>query len=429
MQSHAVNRRNGSQEFHVAAGFHSAVGSRGIMRGNEKWAANPGTPRVPAISNGRRVLSRAWVGVMVWAAVICANTERAQAQWLALTNVTPRLAHSELGGACISIEYDLNDTQITDQAPAYVFVRYRFRSGSSWKLVSPQCFQGRQIATSGGHNQCVWWGISQAGITNLDQIEIRVRGLAMARVPAGMFRRKSVPGAGHDSSKGAKDPAYLPDYLIARCETTVAMYADFLNECGSGGPGWNPKMPDPQRCGLEKRPAGGYQALAGRAEYPINYVSWYDAVAFLDWCGLRLPTEAEWEKAFRGGLYLDGDDLKKLANSMPERTYPWGNESPDEGGVYRCNVDGDQDGFAFTSPVGSFRRFNSPYGVCDLSGNVAEWTLDWYQTSYHAGLDGFRILRGGSWMDPSAGVDAVSAPTSLPLKASSLMGFRAVFNP
>ena len=77
-----------------------------------------------------------------------------------------------------------------------------------------------------------------------------------------------------------------------------------------------------------------------------------------------------------------------------------------------------------TAPVGSFARFASPYGVNDLAGNINEWTLDWYQTTHHAGLDGFRMVRGGSWMDLPDGVDVISGATSLPNLESSIMGFR-----
>jgi formylglycine-generating enzyme required for sulfatase activity len=62
-----------------------------------------------------------------------------------------------------------------------------------------------------------------------------------------------------------------------------------------------------------------------------------------------------------------------------------------------------------------------------MAGNVAEWTLDWYSTSYHVGLDGFRMVRGGSWMAVPSACDAVTGATQLPLKESSIMGFRACY--
>ena len=111
---------------------------------------------------------------------------------------------------------------------------------------------------------------------------------------------------------------------------------------------------------------------------------------------------------------------------MPERRYPWGDESPGADGVFLCNFDTEDDGFPYSAPVGSFEKFGSPYGVCDLAGNVAEWTIDWYSTPYHAGLDGFRMVRGGSWMAVPAAYDAITGATQLPLKESSIMGFRAV---
>ena len=248
----------------------------------------------------------------------------------------------------------------------------------------------------------------------------------MARIPEGEFVMKSLPGAGRDESKEMEFDTDQPTFYMAKYETTIAMYADYLNEVDTGEAGWNRRMSNSDRCGITREDDHTYQVQAGRDNYPITYVSWYDAMNFLQWCGLRLPTEAEWEKALRGGLYLDGDKTKKKSNPMPERRFPWGDESPDSEGIYRCNFDGEDDGFAYTAPVGRFQQFNSPYGICDLVGNVAEWTLDWYSTSYHVGLDGFRLVRGGSWMAVPAACDAITGATQFPLKESSIMGFRGV---
>ena len=191
-------------------------------------------------------------------------------------------------------------------------------------------------------------------------------------------------------------------------------------------------MADSLRCGIEREEGDGgfaYTVAAGREDYPVSFVSWYDAVAFLDWCGLKLPTEAQWEKAYRGGKFLDGDSTAQQANPNPERNYPWGNQEPGEGGVFRCNWRGAEDGFPDLAPVGSFPAYASPYGICDLAGNVAEWTSDWYATTYHVGLDGYRMARGGSWRSFPSGLDAISGATNLPLSESGIMGFRGAFEP
>jgi len=310
---------------------------------------------------------------------------------------------------------------------------------------------GYDLVEKPGHKKAIWWGTGETSLTDINQVEFRVRGIKMVRVPGGEFVMKSLPGGGRDESKNQEVDSNLPLFYIAKYETTASMYADYLNEISDEGAGWNRRMADPNRCGIIRnrdpapRPSSlvprdssddgrwttddsraSYSVIPGRENYPVTYVSWYDAVGFLNWCGLRLPTEAEWEKALRGGIYLDGDESKKKTNPVPERRYPWGNESPGANSVYRCNYDGPDDGFEYTAPVGSFDRFNSPYGICDLAGNVAEWTLDWYSTSYHVGLDGFRMVRGGSWMAVPAACDAITGATQLPLKESSIMGFRGV---
>jgi formylglycine-generating enzyme required for sulfatase activity len=302
---------------------------------------------------------------------------------------------------------------------------------------------GYDLVEVPGHKKIIWWGTSETslrefsetsetGLVDVSRLKFRVRGIKMLRVAGGEFRMKSIPGGGYDESKEQKPIFDLPLFYIAKYETTVSMYADYLNEIGREGAGWNKRMSDSRRCGIIRNGSASdftYGVKPGRDNYPITYISWYDAAAFLRWCGLRLPSEAEWEKALRGGIYMDGDKTKQRKNPLPERKYPWGNESPNAKGIYRCNYDGDDDGFAHTAPVGSFSKFKSPYGACDIAGNVAEWTVDWYSTPYHTGLDGFRMVRGGSWMAVPSACDAVTGATQLPLKESSIMGFRGAKGP
>jgi len=357
-------------------------------------------------------------------AVVCCHCT--YSKWLEISNVKLGRESTELAGPKIIIEYDVNDPNISPERPAYIFLRYSGDSGKSWRLVAMDSLRGNgfDIVEKPGHKKIVWWGTDQTSFTDSNQLEIRVRGIAMVRIPAGKFLMKSLPGGGRDDSKEITPEPNLPLFYIARHESTISMYTDYLNDIGGDGTGWNPRMSNSDRCGITRNDDNTYSVVPGRENYPVTYTSWYDAVNFLQWCGLRLPTEAEWEKALRGGIYLDGDKTKQNHNPLPERRYPWGNEAPNTDGVFRCNYDGEEDGFPYTAPVGSFHKFSSPYGVCDLGGNVAEWTLDWYSTSYHAGLDGFRMVRGGSWMAVPSACDAITGATQLPLKESSIMGFR-----
>lgn len=243
---------------------------------------------------------------------------------------------------------------------------------------------------------------------------------------------KSFPAGGKDPSISERPDNFLPQFYMAVSEITISMYVDFLNERGKSGSGWNDRMGNENRCGIIRSGDKGnyqYECLPGRENYPISYVSWYDANNFLLWCGLSLPTEAMFEKAFVGGIYLDGDEKKSIPNANPERKYPWGDEVPYQRGIYRCNYSGDEDGFSNLAPVGTFAKFPSPYGINDLAGNVSEWTRDWYTTTYHIGLDGFRMIRGGSWLAEPFACDAISGATQFPIKESSIMGFRGVLVP
>jgi len=355
-------------------------------------------------------------------------------QWIEISNLEIKKEMTEQAGPRIVVEYDINDTKISQDSPAYIFIRFSKDLDNIWELLPMEYLRGNghNIIESSGHKKSIWWGATEMSILNLNQLKFKVYAMKMIRIPGGEFIMKSVPGKGFDESKSQNRVSSLPLFYMAKYETTNSMYVDYLNEVGVDGTGWNKRMSDNIYCGITQQgsyPNFTYSINPGRENYPIVYVSWYDAVAFLAWCGLRLPTEAEWEKAFRGGIYIDGDEKKQNPNTFPEREFPWGNESPNEGGIYRCNYGSADDGFENTAPVGSFEKFNSPYRLSDMAGNVAEWTLDFYSTSYHFDMDGFRMMRGGSWMAGHASRDAVTAVTGatrLPKLESSIMGFRGV---
>jgi formylglycine-generating enzyme len=122
-----------------------------------------------------------------------------------------------------------------------------------------------------------------------------------------------------------------------------------------------------------RHPDGPGSTIAGKEKYPVVHISWVDADAYAKWAGKRLPTEAEWEFAARGGLdgkkYAWGDEFTPGGKSMANT---W------QGAFPKQNLT--QDGHRTAAPVGSFPP--NGYGLFDMSGNVWEWCSDWYQVGY-----------------------------------------------
>ena len=148
-----------------------------------------------------------------------------------------------------------------------------------------------------------------------------------------------------------------------------------------------------------RHPEGPGSGADDRMDHPVVHVSWNDALAYSSWAGKRLPTEAEWEIAARGGL--------------AQKTFPWGDELT-PGGEHMCNIwqgtfphhNTAEDGYAGTAPARSF--VPNGYGLYNVSGNVWEWCSDWFSRRYHAQGPGHnpvgpptgeaRVIKGGSYM-------------------------------
>jgi formylglycine-generating enzyme required for sulfatase activity len=148
-----------------------------------------------------------------------------------------------------------------------------------------------------------------------------------------------------------------------------------------------------------RHPQGRKSSIENLGEHPVVHVSWNDAQAYCRWAGRRLPTEAEWEFAARGGL--------------AGKRYPWGDELM-ENGIFRCNIwqgvfptanDG-ADGWRTTAPVRSFSP--NGFGLWQMVGNVWEWCADWFDPAYYARSPrdnpagpesgSRRSMRGGSFL-------------------------------
>lgn len=193
-----------------------------------------------------------------------------------------------------------------------------------------------------------------------------------------------------------------------------------IRQVAQGLPWW---LPVPDACW--QRPEGPGSHIRDRMDHPVVHVSWHDAQAYCRWAGVRLPTEAQWEFAARGG--------------MAGRRYPWGDEMPADP---CCNIwRGDFPNrpapgwWPGTVPAGAFAP--NGYGLHNMAGNVWEWCEDWFDPDYHRGTPardpvqsrptGRRSSRGGSFLchDSYCNRYRVAARGSnTPDSSSSNQGFR-----
>ena len=247
-------------------------------------------------------------------------------------------------------------------------------------------------------------------------------GSRMIYIPGGAFR------IGNDASEeNDEKPSRLVQidaFYIDETEVTNAAYA----QCVAAG-----ACPRPDRAGATYHPA--YYGDPAYDDYPVINVSWYDAAAFCEWRGARLPFEAEWEFA---ASFDPVEGVKYL--------YPWG-DSFDGRRLNFCDVNcsrqGDgaewDDGFNDTAPVGSYPDGRSPSGVYDLLGNVMEWVGDWYafrayqeiaDVNPRGPVDGtFKSLRGGSWLSPPDELSVSARGNFEPTVSQANLGFRCAMPP
>ncbi|MFG2562869.1 formylglycine-generating enzyme family protein [Streptomyces sp. NPDC048496] len=246
----------------------------------------------------------------------------------------------------------------------------------------------------------------------------------MVLLPGGVFLMgtrdtEANPGDG----EGPVRTVRLSPFLMDICAVTNDAFATFVEATGHVTEaerfGWSyvfagflpaalrqkaPRTPHtPWWCGVRgaawNRPEGPGSTLDGRGNHPVVHMSWNDAASYAAWAGKRLPTEAEWEYAARGGL--------------EQKRYPWGDEL-DPDGEYRCNIwrgifptkNTAADGYRSTAPVDAFEP--NGHGLFNMSGNVWEWCSDWWTTAHeHPGplvdptgpaTGTIKVIRGGSHM-------------------------------
>jgi formylglycine-generating enzyme len=254
----------------------------------------------------------------------------------------------------------------------------------------------------------------------------------LASIPAGPFTMGSDDGAADERPARTVD---LDAFSIGVFPVTNAQYAHFVRETGYHPPAID-ELPLVVRVGGDER-AQTFRAAAGnyvwrggqpppdRVNHPVTLVRWHDAAAYCGWLSnvmdrlVRLPSEAEWEKAARGGF--------------DRRRYPWGD------GLDRSQANYLTDP-ALRNTSGTSEGGSHPpngYGLYDMAGNVWEWVLDWYDARYYSSSSApvknptgpdegqLRIVRGGGWLSADAAMLTCSHRHQVPPDTYSYgIGFR-----
>ena len=288
------------------------------------------------------------------------------------------------------------------------------------------------LAINGCHQLLGLYAVAvQACSLGLSETNTSLQDKAMVLIPGATFKMgtdaseigkfQQVFGINRADVFSAEVPAHavtIDSFYLDRYEVTNAQFKKFLDR----NPQWRQgRIPARFDNGNYLKHWSENKYPKDRADHPVTNVSWYAAVAFCQWTGKRLPTEAEWEYAARGGL--------------AGKTFPWGDEPADRS---RANYDGS--GIGGTTPVGSYSA--NGYGLFDMAGNVWEYLADQWeaypaspQVNPIAGGNLFldstflsvttrRVIRGGSWGGATVNLRVAYRDSHPPDGAKDFVGFR-----
>ena len=297
---------------------------------------------------------------------------------------------------------------------------------------------------------------TNASLMTMDKVKNHSSIDGMVYIPGGEFlmgtdQKEGFPADGEGPVRKVKiNPFYMDTYAV-----TNAQFAEFVNDTGYKTEaevfGWsfvfyqliskevaktvkNQVASTPWWWVVEgaywKKPEGVDSSIDNRMDHPVIHISWNDAMKYCEWAGKRLPTEAEWEFAARGGL--------------EQKIYPWGDElTPD--GEHLCNiwqgkfphVNTKLDGYLSTAPVSAFPP--NGYGLYNIVGNVWEWCADWFSPTFHVSDTGdnpkgpptgqTKVMRGGSYLCHHSYCNryrVAARSSNTPDSSTGNLGFRCV---
>jgi len=235
----------------------------------------------------------------------------------------------------------------------------------------------------------------------------------MVLIPEGPFEMGTTESNTAKKDETPVHRVYLKPFYIDRHEVTNRQYKKFIDTTGHPAPAVkNKSWARPYNWTNNTYPEN-------RADYPVVMVSWHDACAYAKWAGKRLPTEAEWEKAARGGRV--------------NMAYPFGNRLTfKQAGFNKGYVRGKK-----LEPAGTYPPDN--FGLYDMAGNVWEWCSDWYAENYYSvspannpqGPDNgtYKVFRGGSWINDKKFLRCAARGKNVPEYKSPALGFRCALTP
>jgi formylglycine-generating enzyme required for sulfatase activity len=232
-------------------------------------------------------------------------------------------------------------------------------------------------------------------------------GALMVLIPEGDFFMGDPAGEDVHYDENPCHQVRLDAFWIDCYEVTNRLYKRFVDATGHRSPFVETEWAQPYNWTNNCYPPG-------TDEHPVVLVSWEDATAYAAWAGKRLPTEAEWEKAARGGL--------------AKKRYPGGDAINEKQANHFTSITAANE----LKPVGSFPA--NAYGLYDSSGNVWEWCSDWYLQTYYrrspaANPQGpeegaYRVFRGGSWVNRVEHLRCSERARNVPSHRSHIIGFR-----